>query len=349
MASPLAASLEAFREHVETHRRYLLTTHVGPDGDGLGSALALAALLRAKGREAMLAIVDPLPEKYAFMLEGFPPGTLKSFPQQVGSEELRSFDTVVLLDCGELSRLGPLLGALDLARQGLVILDHHVPKGSVAGVEVLVLDEKASATANLIHALYRLMDVEIQPPAARALYVAFVTETGSFRFSNTNPELLRIVADLLEKGVRTDKVYQQLWERKPLSALGLVGHGLANLRTASGGRVVFTSLDAAAFDRYGAVPEDADGLVNQILALDGAEVAIVAYVKVSTGEIKMSFRSKNDVDVQKVAATFGGGGHRKAAGATAHGELEKVCAQAVEAASRAVEGDLGPARAGATR
>lgn len=333
MQDPLAEAFDAFDRHTREHRRYLLTTHVGPDGDGLGSALGLHALLAARGTESTLVIVDPLPPKFQFLLEGFPEGTLRSFPQEVGEEDLAGYDALILLDCGHFGRLGPLADAVDLEMLGTVCIDHHISEGEAA--DLTVLDDRACATASLIHRLYRHWDVKLEAPAARALYVSFLTETGSFRFSNTTPEVHRLVADLMDLGVAPHEVYGAIYETRPRSALGLVGYGLANLETEADGKVVYTSLDRSAFERYQAISEDADGLVNQILALDTAEVAVLLYEK-APGTVKISFRAKNDADVQKAAAAMGGGGHKKAAGATFEGSLEDARARALSLAAEAV-------------
>lgn len=334
MTEALTPSIRALEEHLSRHSRYLLGTHVGPDGDGLGSALALHYLLAARGTESTVVIVDPLPPKFEFLLEGFPEGALVSYPQQVGPEDLAAFDAVVLLDCSNFSRLGPVGEALDLEGLGTVVIDHHLGDGHQADVNLV--DPQATATATLIRELFRVWDVPLAQAPARALYVALLTETGSFRFSNTTPLVHRTVAELLDFDLAPHEVYGQLYETKPASALGLVGHGLAHLDTEAEGKVVFTCLDRATFDRYQAIPEDADGLVNQILALETAEVAVLLYEK-KPGEVKISFRSKNDADVQALAASLGGGGHRKAAGATFLGSLDEARERVLPLARQAVE------------
>lgn len=335
MAGPVHDAIQKFEEHLGSHDRYLLTTHVGPDGDGLGSALGLASLIRQKGKEATVVIVDPLPDKFAFMLEGFPDGTIRCYPQEVGAPDLEAYDAIVLLDCGVWTRLGPLLEAVDLDRMATVCIDHHISEEDPA--ELTILDETATATASLIYQMYQAYGLELGKPEATALYVSLMTETGSFRFSNTDAEVHRVVADLMETGVPPHDVYVALYENKPKSALSLVGFGLANLETRAGGKVVYTALAREAFDRYGACNEDADGLVNQILALDGAEVAVLLYER-APGVVKVSFRAKNDVDVQKLAAALGGGGHRKAAGATFEGALADAVEKVLELAVPAVGG-----------
>ncbi len=221
---------------------------------------------------------------------------------------------------------------IDLDAITTVCIDHHISEEKPA--DLTILDETATATATLIHRLYQEWDIPLTAPAARALYVSFLTETGSFRFSNTTPDVHRLVADLMDLGIAPHEVYSHLYESKPASALGLVGYGLANLETEGNGQLVYTMLDRAAFEKYQAIPEDADGLVNQILALATAEVAVLMYEK-AVGDIKISFRAKHDADVQVVASQFGGGGHRKAAGATFQGTLteakEKVIPLALEA------------------
>jgi phosphoesterase RecJ-like protein len=170
-----------------------------------------------------------------------------------------------------------------------------------------------------------------------ALYVALMTETGSFRFSNTTPDVHRLVADLMDTGIQPHEVYSRLYENKPGSALGLTGWGLANMQVAADGKIVYTVVGREVFDRYQAVAEDADGLVNQILALETAEIAILVYDR-GGGEVKVSFRAKNDADVQVLASKLGGGGHRKAAGATLRDDLDAVAKRVVGLAEAAVVG-----------
>lgn len=338
MALPLDQAIDAFEAHLKSHSNYLLTTHVGPDGDGLGSALGLYSLLAAKGKKASVVIVDPLPEKFHFMLEGYPAGTIRSYPQEVQSKDLEEFDTIVLLDCGNFDRIGPLKEAVPFENLSTVCIDHHIPQGDPA--ELTLLEVGATATATLIHRLFEHFGVPLDRPAARALYVSFLTETGSFRFSNTDPAVHRVVAELMEFDLEPHRIYASIYESKSRSALGLNGRALSRLTEHLGGTLVHTTLPFSDFEELKAVPEDADGLVNQILSLDTAEMAALLYEK-SPGDVKISLRAKNDVDVQKVAAQLGGGGHRKAAGATFHGTLAEAEKAVLDLAVEAVQQGVG--------
>jgi phosphoesterase RecJ-like protein len=307
---------------LERHRRCLISTHVSPEGDALGSALALAHALRGMGKEALVVNRDPVPR----ILDFLPADGL--FRQVARPEE--DYELLVVVDCGDLERTA----LFNERRPPLIInIDHHVTNKRFGQINWVEPD--AAATAEMIAVLLGDMGVALTKEIALCLYTALMTETGSFKYSNTTPAVFRLAADLAERGVQPAWVAQKIYERNTVNRLKLLGAVLERMDANADRTVAWVTIPAALFARTGTTAEDAEDFVNYPRSLTETEVAILMR-DAEPGCVKASFRASGNVDVSAIAAQFGGGGHRKAAGCTVAGTLDTVQPKIIEAAERAV-------------
>lgn len=307
-------------------RRVCLTTHVNPDGDGLGSEVALAHLLQAQGLTVSICNPSPTPERFAFLFEDLP-GVDRSARAVV---ELRRADVIIVLDISELSRLGGLAETVEQRGVPVGCIDHHVGPGKLPEGPRLI-DSTAAATGELIHRMAIELGWPITVPVARALYVALVTDTGSFRFSNTTPTTLRTAAHLLECGANPEEVYRDVYASGPVGRPRLLAEVLQTLVHEPGVGLTALTVPTGALERHGVEADDLDGAVEHARAIRGVRMALL-FREISAGRIKVSFRSVGSVDVAALARKFGGGGHTKAAGAAITGAMDEVQAAVLTAA-----------------
>jgi bifunctional oligoribonuclease and PAP phosphatase NrnA len=302
-----ATDLERVAAELRQGDRFLLTTHEGPDGDALGSLLALHQLLGQMGKDSVMFLAAkefPLPLEYRFL-----PLTdvFHEAPADVSKR------TLVFLDCGNIDRM-----PVDfLQRDGAHILniDHH-HDNTMFGTLNLV-DVEASCTAEIIWRLAKLLDLRITREIATALYVGLVTDTGKFMYENTDPDSHRMAADLIEAGVSVDEIYRRLYERVPIEKAKLVARAIEKIERFDDGRLALTYISREDYAATGASDLLTEGIIDHVRALDGTVVAGVIRDKTEGGRTarKVSLRSSDGaVDVSAIARAQGGGGHMRAAG-----------------------------------
>jgi bifunctional oligoribonuclease and PAP phosphatase NrnA len=309
-------------------RRVALTTHVNPDGDGLGSEVALTHLLRAAGPEVVIVNPTPTPARFQFLLRDLP-GVDRS---REAVKELRRADLICVLDIADTGRLG-ILGSTVVEHGAPVIcVDHHASPGSLPPGPRYV-DPDAAATGELIYELAIANQWPMTMEAARALYVALVTDTGGFRFSNTHPRTLRVAADLLETGIEPESIYLDVYATAPEGRPRLLAETLQTLVVEPEIGLAWVTVPPGAMERYDLTPDDLDGVVEHPRSILGVRLAIL-FREMSQGRIKVSLRSVGDVDVAKFAHRYGGGGHSKAAGVALLGSLAEVQETVLNAARR---------------
>ena len=312
MSETTAVMLDARRVVLETIRdaeRLLLVTHEHPDGDALGSLVAMQTLLSALGKDSVMVISPsdfPLPQEYGFLsLDGLVTAPPADLDQR----------TVMFLDCGNLDR-NPL-AALHEAEM-LVNIDHHHDNTRFGTLNYVV--EDASCTAEIVWDLVHGAGVELTVELAEALYVGLVTDTGRFSYENTTVRAHHMAAELIAAGVDVASMYRRIYEETAPSKLALLCRALGSLRLFSDGRLAVASLSAADFTDAGAVDSDSEGIIDHLRALAGVKVAMLIREVQSADHgtaQKVSLRATdNDVDVSLIARMHGGGGHRRAAGFT---------------------------------
>jgi len=292
-----------------------ICSHVKPDGDAVGSTLALTLALRDAGIPAVPTLADAAdpPASYEFL-----PG----FGLYVKAADLEPPDVFVALDTPNLDRLG---WAADLARAArvLIVIDHH-PDNALFG-SVNLVDPRAAASGLMVWRLLRALDVRPSPEVALCCWVALVTDTGRFAYSNTTPDALRDAAAMLEARADAAEAHRMLYESRTPAALALETRVLGRLTLANGGRVAYAWVEDADYEETGAHPWETEHLVDAVRALEGIDVALL--FRVHSDSIRVNLRAKTGFDVSAVARRWGGGGHTAAAGFTLKGDLESVLGQ----------------------
>lgn len=324
-------SVRAVLDALEGADRLVLTTHENADGDGCGSEIALLHWLRARGKEAWIVNPTPYPRMYEHLVENR--SWIVAASSADATELAAGADLGVVLDTGEVTRIGrmkPLLDPLPL-----VIVDHHPPGDRpLQGVDLREPD--AAATGELVYDLILAAGGEWSPVIDNAIYTALLTDTGGFRFSNTSAGVLRMAADLVERGVDPEAMHERAYGAAPLRKYRVLRAALATLETDPSGRVAWMTVPEDDWERLDAQPDDLEGLVDYPRSVEGVEVGLL-FRTTRDGSTKISFRSNGGVDVNRLARLFDGGGHVRAAGARVSAPLEEVRKQVVEAAIEAID------------
>jgi phosphoesterase RecJ-like protein len=305
--------------------RYLLTSHVNPDGDAIGSELGLARLLRRLGKGAVVwnrddtpALYRPLPGSDRIHIGPEPPA---GFPER--------FDTVVVLECPSPDRTGV---EEHLATLPVVNIDHHMGNQHYGAINWV--DTGAPAVGEMVYRLAQGLKLDLEPETASCLYLTLVTDTGGFRFSNATPAAFEAAANLVREGAQPEQVSQWLYESQPLATVRLLAEMLGSLTLHADGRVATGRLTRDMFARSAAGPGDSEGLIDHLRSIAGVQ-AVGLIREREDGTQKVSLRSRGEVDVEKIARHHGGGGHKNAAGYVLDGDGEAVreqVAAALEAA-----------------
>jgi len=312
--------------------RALLLLHVNADGDSVGSCLALARALEHRGARCVVAYGDRYPQAYAFLPGA---GAITAWDQVDASQ---GFDVALLPDCSDAGRVGNAAPLLEAARL-VVNIDHHASNTGFGDVRWVEPDR--SCVGEMIMDIIDDLGVALDQPMALCLYTALVTDTGSFRFSNTTPDAHRRAARLIEEGrLRPEEVATQVYDNRSLTALRLLGDALGTLATSPDGRVAWIVVDRALQERHQAGPAEAEGIVSYPRSLAGVEIAL-SFFEQADGTVRVAFRSRGQADVAVLAQQFGGGGHPRAAGCTHPGPLQAAVRQVTEASRRFLEGPAG--------
>ena len=314
----VAEAAARLRPLLDAARTAVLTTHVTPDGDGIGAEICLHSYLVARGIEARILNTEPLSPRYRFIDER---GAVEVFDAARHDGFVRSADLLFMLDNSAVSRLGPLEEAARASRATTICIDHHNVVEPFWKVNII--DPESSATGELVFQIVKALGGAPDFTAAQAAYVSLVTDTGYFRFNKTSPRAHQAAAEMLERGVSPPLVYEQVFERASASLVRLGGVAMADLHIEEEGRLAWITMTQRQVEECGAGQEDTSDIVNGLLAIE--RVRIAALLKeIPEGRVKLSFRSKGSLDVNSVAQGFGGGGHTNAAGAVVPGRLSEL-------------------------
>jgi bifunctional oligoribonuclease and PAP phosphatase NrnA len=294
---------------IEEKGRFAITSHIRPDGDSLGSSLGLYWLLRARDKDVEVIMHDAVPHAY------------RKLP---GSEDVRvtpvvdrPYDAVFVIECSDIKRPG----LIDLEKQHVVNIDHHSTTDRFGKINWI--DSTASAVGEMILNLCKATGVRVTREIAECVYTAIITDTGSFRYSNTTERTFKIASELLRAGVKPAKISEAVFSSYPWSRIGLQSAVLSTAKRDSSGRVAWMRQTLEMQERTGASEDDSDSFVN--IPLTVGEVEAVAFLReAGPGVYKTSLRSKGDINVARIAEKFGGGGHRNAAGCTLKGEWDET-------------------------
>ena len=310
---------------IESHHSFIITSHINPDCDALGSELALAEQLRYLGKQVTVINSDVTPPMYRFLDSK---RRIKQYSSTKHAALIHRADVVFVLDAsGGWERVGAVGQALAQTPAIKVCIDHH--PDATDFVDIAVIDTDAAATAELIYDLFVKMEAKISKQMAQALYAAIITDTGNFRFPKTSPKTHCITAKLVEAGAVPSTMYQKIYEQNSLGSVRLKGHVMESIRTAAQGQIAYYGLTQKTLKEYGAQNSELDGFASLGQPIAGVRVVIFCS-EASQGRIKISLRSDGSVAINQIAAAYNGGGHTSAAGAIVEGNLEDILTELVK-------------------
>lgn len=316
-------------EAIENGSRFVLSTHRDPDEDGIGSQMALRSALMQMGKEAIAINPDPLPVPMRFL----DPARAIIGYEELDREELEKIlgdaDTIFVLDLNQWGRLAKLGEIYQQYSDKVIFIDHHPLESPLTRHSVCM--ESSSSTGELIYTLLAEMEHPVDPEIARSLYCAIIKDTGAFRFENTSARVLEIAGKLVKAGARPDQAYKNIFERTSLPAIKCMGLVLNTLELAYDNRLAHIHVTQEMLKKSGAEIEETENFVNLVRAIEGIEVCFFFREK-EGGAIRVSLRSRSDYDVNVLAEQFGGGGHKRASGASLPGPMDKAISTLVGAA-----------------
>jgi phosphoesterase RecJ-like protein len=303
-----------FHEFLERHRTFLLTTHINPDGDGLGSEAALALWLLSRDKHVRILNDSVIPPAFTFLARHVP---MESFEENVAEQRFDQSDALIVLDTSNRQRIGRLAPLLDRHPIPIAVVDHHVSHAHGFG-QVNVIEPGAAATGEILYDLIQEGGGRMTAEIAEAIYVALMTDTGSFRYSNTDPHTHRVAADLLSYGLDPQDLHARVHSHASAGRLRFFGEVLSALELHADGRLIVLDAAPEHFQRHGLQGADTDGLVDLPRQIAGVEV-VALFSEVDSGKVKVSLRSNGHVAIDQVVTRLGGGGHPHAAGVLLRG------------------------------
>ena len=316
------ATFQKAVELIDKSSNVLITTHTRPDGDACGCVAAMYDVLTALGKKAKFIFLSEIPEWYEFLFTEKPP----IIGQTIQLEELKQgqfgeFDLIIIIDTNSNSQLPQFDQYLKHTDKPVLVIDHHVTSDGLGDVELI--DTTAAATALIVLDFLKYATWPITEKIAQALFVAVATDTGWFRFSNTDARTFRSCADLIDAGANPAQIYHDLYQNFSLARFKLMAAMLNTLELHFDGRYATQHFTLQDFERSGATHKDTENLIDECRRISTVEVAAL-FVELKDGRIRCSLRSRGAVDVRKIAQKFGGGGHKMAAGAYLPGPLENA-------------------------
>lgn len=309
---------ERFREKVNASQSIVLTSHVRPDCDALGSELGMAGVLDALGKDVRIVNGQATPPSLQFI---DPDRRILCVNEDIPADQLVDLDLLIVLDTSAWIQLGAMSDVLRATSAEKIIVDHHVSEDDL-GAEAFK-DVHAPATGCLVIQAADALEVPITKQIATPLFAAIATDTGWYRFPSASGETYRDAARLIDAGAMPAEIYSQLYERETLGRIRLRGTALQRVQTELNGTLTHTHIAKEDYEKTGALPTDTEDIINLTLRIEGTLGAIIL-IEQPTGGVKVSFRSRGKMDCSEVAASFGGGGHRAAAGALLEGSVDEV-------------------------
>lgn len=303
-------SIEDIVHEIKKREKILITTHINPEGDAIGSSLALALALSSIGKKISFYTADPVPN----MLKFLPHCEMIKQVKKVNER----FDAVIAVDCGDLGRVG-FLSADNIPGDVLLNIDHHKTNDNFGTFNLV---EEVVASAELVYQVIRDLSIPITPEIATCIYTAILTETGSFRYANTNKNAFKISEEMVGFGADPWAIAEQVYNRNSHGRIRLIGQILSNLGISDNGKIAWIIVREQMYKETGTTKEDVEDIINFPRSIEGVEVAIL--FRESKNDWKLSLRSNGNVDVSALATEFGGGGHSMAAGFFIKGDLEDV-------------------------
>ncbi len=320
-----------FAETMRSHERFLLTSHIRPDCDALGSELGMAGVLRAIGKEVHILNGQATPPPLRFI---DPENQIRALGEQVPLDKVPAHDALVILDTSAWAQLGPMGEVVRNTTAKKYVLDHHAGEDDLGAV--FFKNTRAEAAGRLVVEAADALGVALTPEIARPLYAAIATDTGWMRFGSTTGDTYRVVARLVDAGASPPEIYRELYEQDTLGRLKLRGRILARTETDLEGRLAHTHVLKNDFTETGALASDTEDVINMTLTIAGVEFAVILIEQAEGDAFKISFRSRCEVDCNQLAKQFGGGGHKAAAGAFLKGPFPEVQTRILDAVRAAL-------------
>jgi len=309
---------DQFLRFLSDKNRLLITTHLNPDGDALGSQIAVAAFCRYHGKKVKLINVDITPRFFRFLDQK---NEIEQYEPDRHNPVINECDGGIVVDVSEWQRIGRLGDELEKQQLAMACIDHHIYKGN--HFDAYVIRHDVSSTGELVYDLFAKTKTPLTQPVLDALYTSLLTDTGSFRFSNTTSKTHKIVADLLQKGADFSRVYHEIYESDSPARTRLKGRLLSDIRYEKESKLAWFVLSQELLAETGAEMWESEGFSDLPRSVASVEMSIM-FVELKNGECKASFRSKGKIPINDLAAIFGGGGHRYAAGASFMRPLNQV-------------------------
>ena len=317
------SEIQPIVDAIRTRQRFVLSSHSRPDGDSLGSQLAMAYALRALGKDVVIVNADPAPP------------ALMTFPGvpdiRIATDAGGPFDAAIVMECGDLARTG----VTGIERSFVINIDHH--PGNTGYGQINWFDASAAACAEMVFDLVRALGVPLSREIATHIYLAVLTDTGSFHYSSISPRTFDICRQAIEAGVDPVLVSRQVFDTNTIGRLKLFGTVMQGMALDGTGRIAVLYLDRTIAGATGGEYDDTDGLINQPLTVKDIQ-AVVFFKHVDGDQYRVSLRSKGDIDIGAIAKTYGGGGHKNASGCTATGGIDALRDAFVEHIERAIDG-----------
>lgn len=316
---------------IQSHQRFVISSHVRPDADAIGSEIGLASILESLGKEVRIANTSATPPNLFFI---DPQRKAQQLGTAIKPEEVMQAEVHIVVDTSSWNQLSDVGKVMRESSAKRAVIDHHVSADDLGAMEFK--DVTSEATGSLIFRLSEAMGVTISPDAAKALYAAIATDTGWFRFPSVSAETMRIAGRLIECGASPQAIYRELYEQGSIARMHLIGRALGRIKLDCDGELAYTTVEWNDFAETGAVPSDTEDLVNECLKVLGTKGAFIA-IEQQNRQVKISFRSRVEaLNVAKVAEKFAGGGHRLASGATLPAPFAASVAKALESMREAV-------------
>ena len=299
---------------INKHKKFIITAHINLEGDSLGSQLAMKELIKGLGKEALIVDSDAVPGQYKFL-----PNT-GEISNKI--DKKIDFDAILVLDCPNLKRIGKVNELLSKDK-AIINIDHHISNEKFGAVNWV--DPSASSAGEMVYKLFGAMNVRLTKEAALSLYIAILTDTGSFNYENTSGVTHKIAGELLGYGLDPASVSESIYDRRSVSDIKFLALVLSTIRVNNEGDVAYLEITKDMLKKTGSNISTSEGFVNYARSIDKVKVAIIFKEDLlMPGKISVSFRSKGGVDVNKIASNFGGGGHPKASGCVIESSLEEA-------------------------
>jgi len=328
----VSPDVQAIADAIKSRRRFVISSHARPDGDSIGSSLAMAFALRAMGKDAVVVHGDQAPPPLLQF-----PGARDIVVSPTVPKDYENYDAAIIMECGDLGRTG--VSGLD--RFFLINIDHH--QGNTGYGDVRWFDPRAAACGEMVFDVIKALGAPMTRDVATHIYMAIHSDTGSFHYSGISPRTFEICKEMLEAGVDPIQVARDLYDSNHMGRLKLFGAVLSAMQIDATGRIAIVYLDHDMARAAGGTYADTDGLIN--LPLTVKEILAVVFFKHNEGdEYRVSMRSKDTIDVAAIAKEFGGGGHVNAAGCTVHGAIDALQKTFVEKIETAINGRVAAAR-----